>query len=140
MQRMQRSSGRLVVPMVALVAATALLGVATSRAGTRTITPPTISSFSPLKGAVGRLVTITGTALKGTAAVRFGKVYTMFTVVSGTTITANVPPGAVTAPIRVTKGMVTVASATPFTVVPKITSFSPVKGAVGTLVTIKGTT
>jgi hypothetical protein len=129
---------RTAVTLAALVAATVLVGSAAS--GTQTVTPPTISSFSPLKGAVGRLVTITGTALKGTSAVRFGKAYSMFTVVSGTEIQANVPPGALTGVIKVTKGMQTASSADVFTVLPKITSFSPGSGAVGTLVTIHGTT
>lgn len=139
---MRQSSKRRGLTVVALVAATTLLGngVSTGRAGTQAVTPPTIDSFSPTSGVVGRLVTITGTHFRNTSAVRFGKVYSMFTVVSGTEIRANVPPGAVTAPIRVTKGMVTVRSADPFIVRPKITSFSPAKGAVGTLVTVKGTT
>jgi len=89
---------------------------------------------------VGRLVTITGTSFKGTSAVRFGKAYSMFTVVSSTEIQANVPPGALTGPIKVTKGMQTVSSSDPFTVLPKITSFSPTSGPVGTVVKIKGTT
>ena len=89
---------------------------------------------------MGRLVTITGTHFSGASAVRFYNVYTMFSIVSSTTITANVPPGAVTAPIKVTKGMQTAISADPFTVLPKITSFSPMSGPVGTLVTIRGTT
>ena len=112
---MRKASARLVLPLVALVALTAFLSFATAsgRAGTRTLNPPTISSFSPTSGAVGKLVTITGTHFKGVSAVRFGKAYSMFTVVSSTTIQANVPPGALTGLIKVTKGMQTVSSADP---------------------------
>ena len=139
---MRQSSIRLGLTLAALVAATALLGLGTSpgRAGTQTLIPPTIDSFSPTSGAVGRLVTITGTHFKNVSAVRFGKIYTMYTIVSSTQINVNVPPGALTGPIKVTKGMQTVPSADVFTVLPKITSFSPMSGPVGTLVTIKGTT
>ena len=139
---MRKPSARSVVTLAALAAATGLLGFGTStgRAARTVINPPTIDSFSPTSGAVGRLVTITGTHLRGVGSVRFGKAYSMFTVVSSTTIQANVPPGALTGLIKVTKSMQTVASPTPFTVLPKITSFSPMSGPVGMLVTIKGTT
>jgi hypothetical protein len=134
-----------VVTRVALVAATALLGfsTATGRAGTRTasvIQPPTITSFSPENGAVWRTVTITGQHFKRATHVKFGRNCTGFKIVSSTTITVQVPPGAVTAPISVTSPAGKATSATPFTVMPRIWGFSPTSGAVGTLVKLKGTT
>src|SRR5437879_5263272 len=55
---------------------------------------PTISSFTPTSGPVGTTVTITGTNFTGTNAVIVGAVSAPFTVVSPTTITAAVVPGA----------------------------------------------
>jgi hypothetical protein len=64
---------------------------------------PVISSFTPTSGPVGTQVTIAGTGLAGTSKVTFGGVKaTVFTVNSGTQVTATVPTGAVTGKIRIT--------------------------------------
>jgi large repetitive protein len=104
---------------------------------------PTISSFSPSSGPVGTSVTINGTGLSGTTAVKFGGVAaTSFSVnPSGTQISTTVPSGAVTGKITVTTPGGTATSATNFTVTtaaPTISSFSPKSGPVGTSVRING--
>ncbi len=76
------------------------------------ISPPTITSFSPVVGVVGTAVTITGTnfitpfsntvAFNGTAATIAGS--------TATTLTVTVPVGATTGPIQVTIGCTSIAS------------------------------
>ena len=63
---------------------------------------PTVSSFTPARGAVGSLITLTGTDFLGATAVRFGTINTpSFTVVSNTMLTVTVPAGVVLAPLTV---------------------------------------
>jgi hypothetical protein len=65
---------------------------------------PVISAFTPTKGPIGTVVTITGFGFTGTTDVQFGTVSVgagNYTVDSDAQITATVPPGAVTAPITV---------------------------------------
>jgi uncharacterized repeat protein (TIGR03803 family) len=63
---------------------------------------PVISSFTPSSGPVGTQVTITGTGLTGATKVTFGGVSAIFTVNSGTQVTATVPSGGVTGKIKIT--------------------------------------
>lgn len=78
---------------------------------------PTSASFTPLSGPVGTVVTITGTGLLQTTAVKFGTIAaTTFTVDSDTQITATVPTGAVTGKITVTTQGGTASSTAVFTV------------------------
>lgn len=103
---------------------------------------PTISSFTPLSGAVGTLVTVTGTNFTGASLVKFGAGTAGALTVTATSLTATVPTGATTGPIRVLNGSGWGSSAQSFTVpsgVPTISSFSPTSGPVGTSVTINGT-
>jgi hypothetical protein len=77
---------------------------------------PTITSFTPTSGAVGTVVTITGTNLGG-ATVTFGGVAASCTAnTAGTQLTCTVPVGAVTGKIVVTTTAGTATSATNFTV------------------------
>ena len=100
---------------------------------------PSISSFTPTQGTRGTLVTINGANLSGATSVTFGgAAATTFTVVSGSKITAKVPRLAVTGPIKVNTPGGTATSSSNFVVKPKIVSFSPASGPVGTLVTIQG--
>lgn len=63
---------------------------------------PAITGFSPPNGPIGTRVTITGSGFTGASKVSFGaKNATVFTVNSGTQITATVPSGAVTGKIKV---------------------------------------
>ena len=103
---------------------------------------PTIASFAPATGPVGTSVTLTGTDLSTTTAVRFNGVNApTFAVVNGTTVTATVPGGATTGVIGVTTAGGTGSSAASFVVLlpPTVASFAPASGPVGTSVTITGT-
>ncbi len=78
--------------------------------------PPSISGFSPTSGAPGSSVTINGSGFTGATAVRFNGLSATFSVVSDTQITATVPSGASTGPIRVTGPAGSSTSAASFTV------------------------
>lgn len=115
-------------------------GAATSDVFTVTL-QPSLTSFAPATGGVGTSVVINGANFTGATAVQFnGRSATAFTVNSALRITATVPAGATTGPIRVTTPRGTATSATTFTVVPvpSITGFTPVTGARGATVTING--
>ncbi len=124
------------------IAVTAPSGTGTSASSfTVTAPAPTITSFSPAGGVVNRAVTITGTDFTSGSTVTFnGTNATVVTVNSATQITASVPAGATTGPIRVTTAAGTAVSATNFTVVPNpvIYSFSPSSGPAGSTVVITG--
>ncbi len=80
---------------------------------------PVVSGISPVSGPVGSQVTITGTGLTGATQVTFGGVKaTVFTVNSGTMITASVPVGAVSGKIAVKTAGGSAASKSVFTVTP----------------------
>ncbi|MBF9142888.1 FG-GAP-like repeat-containing protein [Hymenobacter properus] len=65
--------------------------------------PPTLRSVSPTNSPIGTSITLTGTYLSSTRAVRFnGTAATTFAVVNATTVTATVPPGATTGLLTVT--------------------------------------
>ena len=116
-------------------------GTAMSPSNFDVTTPlPTITSFSPTSGPVGTSVSILGTNFTGATAVTFGgAAATSFIVNLSTQITATVPTGATTGPIAVTTPGGTATSSTNFMVQPKITSFSPASGAIGTSVVMTGT-
>jgi len=103
---------------------------------------PKITSFTPLSGAVGTSVVITGTNFTGATAVKFNTTTATFTVNSATQITATVPAGATTGKISVKAPGGTAISTATFTVpllVPTITSFTPISGPVGSSVVVTGT-
>ena len=84
---------------------------------------PSISLFSPVSGAVGASVTITGSNFGGVTAVSFnGSASTSYTVDSLTQITAIVPGAATTGKISVTNSFGTGTSATNFEVIPVLLS------------------
>jgi hypothetical protein len=76
-------------------------GTATSSTDFTVAPPPAVSSFSPVFGPVGTMVTITGTNFNGATSVRFGSVVADFTIDSPTQIRAVVPEGAVDGSITV---------------------------------------
>ena len=135
------------VPNGATTGKITVLGTGTDNASADNFTVvtaalPTISSFIPTAGAIGTSVSITGTNFCGTTAVMFNTTNaTSFKVNSATSITATVPTGATTGPIKVTTPGGTATSSTNFTVVPAptIISFTPTFGPVGTKVKITGT-
>jgi IPT/TIG domain len=119
---------------------------------------PVISGISPTSGPEACVVVISGTGFDQPGAfavsdVRFtgagnvlDSVDALFHVVSDTEIWTTVPTGAATGPITITDGNGTTANSPTFTVTttagtcaPTITSFDPVCGVVGTVVTITGT-
>jgi hypothetical protein len=71
--------------------------------------------------------------------VKFGGVVATSKTLTGTTyLTAVVPVGAHTGPVTVTTGTTTLTSPQTYKVKPKITTFTPPSGPVGTVVTING--
>jgi hypothetical protein len=62
---------------------------------------PGIFGFSPRKGFVGTVVTITGIRFTGATAVKFNGTQSVFSVDSDSQITATVPIGATTGPIEI---------------------------------------
>jgi uncharacterized repeat protein (TIGR03803 family) len=95
-------------------------------------------TFLPRTSPVGTKVGFLGQGFAGTKAVSFNGTPASFNVVSDTYLTAIVPPGASSGYITVTTPTKTLQSDTGFLVMPKITSFSPTTGPVGTPVTITG--
>jgi uncharacterized repeat protein (TIGR03803 family) len=90
-------------------------------------------------GLVGASVGMFGQGFSHASVVKFGGVASTSVTLSGTTyLKAKVPAGALTAAVTVTTGSTTLTSPQTFKVKPKITSFSPPSGPVGTLVTING--
>jgi uncharacterized repeat protein (TIGR03803 family) len=88
---------------------------------------------------VGSKIGMFGQGFSSASVVKFGSVASSSVTRLGTTyLTATVPAGALTAPVTVTTGSKTLTSPQAFKVKPKILSFSPASGPVGTLVTING--
>jgi uncharacterized repeat protein (TIGR03803 family) len=91
-------------------------------------------------GFVGARVGMFGQGFSSSSAVKFGGVASTTVTRSGSTyLTAVVPAGAKTGVVTVTTGATTLTSPQTFKVKPKITSFTPPSGPVGTPVTITGT-
>jgi hypothetical protein len=117
-----------------------LIAVKAASAGTA---GPTITSLSQNTGAVGVIITITGTnfgSSQGTSTVTFNGTTAPVQNWNATTIMVPVPSGATTGPVVVTVGGVS-SNGVNFTVIPppSITNINPTSGALGTSVTITGT-
>jgi hypothetical protein len=110
----------------------------TALSATSFLVRPAISGLSTTSATTGTLVTITGTTFGGTMSVKFNGVAAVFLVASPTTIRATVPAAATSGTVTVTTAAGTAASPSPFTVLPKVTGFSPLAGAAGALVTVVG--
>ena len=102
------------------VSVTTPSGTATSSATFTVLTgdgTPAVTSFSPIAGAIGTTVTITGTNFVNVTSVAFGGVAAVSPAVnSPTSITVSVPAGAVSGKIVVTTGLGSGTSADDFTV------------------------
>ena len=107
-----------------------------------------VTSFTPLNGAPGTLVSITGTGFTGMTGVDFDAgsgpdAAVTWTFISDTSATAVVPCSTEDGPIRVNTPNPDTPSGTSFTVDPAgaatIPSFAPTSGPVGTSVVITGT-
>ena len=116
--------------------------------GDFSVTPPTITSVSPLIGLGGTIVTIKGTGFNigesgiSYNTVKFGSTEAVTVVSDQDEINAYVPKGLSLGNYQVSvfTGIHTVAFGTPFTLTkPAITSFAPTSGIPGTYVTITGT-
>jgi hypothetical protein len=117
---------RATVPLLATtgkITVTSPSGTATSVAVFQVL--PKINSFSPAAGAAGALVTITGSGFSNAVSVKFNNVAAAFTKLSANQIRATVPLAATTGKISVTNAAGTALSLTNFTVLPKLTSFTP---------------
>jgi uncharacterized repeat protein (TIGR03803 family) len=77
---------------------------------------PTLAAFTPASGVVGSVVTIRGNNFVGTTAVTFNGVSASFQVLNRQFISATVPAGATTGPIKVTNLGGTTTSKQSFTV------------------------
>ncbi|MET8629840.1 IPT/TIG domain-containing protein [Kitasatospora sp. NPDC004669] len=108
---------------------------------TYAVAAPVIGSVSPVSGAAGSVVTLTGSGFSGVTAVRFGAVVaSSFKTVSDTQITATVPVGSGTVQVTVTTpgGSSNGVAFTYAVAAPVIGSVSPVSGAAGSVVTLTG--
>src|SRR5712691_5076126 len=102
---------------------------------------PVVSSFSPLSGPIGTVVTIHGSEFTGATRVTlWGGVPSAYTVHTDDQITTVVPSGAAIGRIKVTTPSGTATSPVAFQVIPapSITSVSPSSGVAGTVVTVFG--
>ncbi len=112
--------------------------------GENFIVSPVISNLSPISGAAGESITITGTnfgAGQGTSTVTFNTTAASVTSWSATSIVVKVPAAATTGNVVVTVSGVA-SNGVAFTVSAaglSITNLSPMNGPIGTVVTITGT-
>ena len=100
---------------------------------------PSISSFSPLGGAIGTLVTLTGTGFSGATKVRFGLLDSAVLTASATQVTTKVPPGAVSGRLTIFTPEGTNTTTSTFFLPPKLTSVNPTRAKVGDQVSLIGT-
>ena len=91
---------------------------------------PRISSFSPVVGEPGTVVTITGSGFQTAGSVLFGVGSAQLQVLNDTQIRAVVPSDATTGPVTVNTSRGFAASLSFFQVAPRITSFEPVFASV----------
>ncbi|MBN2506718.1 MAG: IPT/TIG domain-containing protein [Verrucomicrobia bacterium] len=99
---------------------------------------PTITGFNPSHGAPGTQVLLSGAGLSSASAVLFDTRLADFQVLTNGQLIAVVPPAALTGRLRVTNPTGTGVSGTDFVVAPRLTGFSPGRGAPGTVVTVEG--
>ncbi len=121
-----------------------VLGTASNGSAFTVVPVPAITSLSQTSGAIGVSVTITGTgfaASQGSSTLTFNGTAATITSWSATSIVTVVPSAATTGNVVVTV-FASASNGSPFTVVaaPIITSLNPVTGAIGSSVTITGTT
>ena len=110
-------------------------------------TAPTLTGFSPTSGAIGTVVTLTGTNFSTTLLdniVKFNGTAATVSTATATSLTVEVPAGAATGKISVEVDNQIATSSNDFTVDGPVapltlTSFSPATGTAGTIVTLTGT-
>ena len=104
-------------------------------------TGPVVSGFAPASGTPGDQIVISGVHMEAVRDVRFNGKSAVFQVTAATQILATVPTGATTGPISLVWAGGTVFTTSHFTVTqgsPFLDSFQPVRGVVGTTVTVNG--
>jgi len=101
---------------------------------------PYVTSFSPISGSAGTVVTLQGTHFSGTTSVRFNGTNAAFSPpVTDTQLTITAPAGVTTGPISITRSNTYIGTTVSnFFVSPSITSFSPTNGRSGTNIVITG--
>lgn len=100
---------------------------------------PVITDFTPTNGLPGSSVTLNGANFLGATNVSFNGVAATFNVSADSQITTTVPASATTGPISVSTAGGSVTSSVPFYLPPRLTTFTPANGTVGTTVTLAGT-
>lgn len=110
---------------------------------TRTVDPPLINDFSPKSGMVKETVTISGRNFLDVTGVSFNGTSAPFTTFSDSVISAQVPAGATSGPIRVDTKTGSDTTKDSFTVVLPVRDIiikevTPNSGIVGTAVTVRG--
>ncbi len=100
---------------------------------------PVLTSFTPTNGLPGTTVTLEGANFLGATNVSFNGIAASFSLTADTQITATVPAAATTGPISITTPGGNVTSSVPFYLAPRLTTFTPATGVVGTTVTLAGT-
>lgn len=119
-------------------------GSATLASAYATAPPPTIAAIAPRKGSIagGAVVTITGANFSAASIVKFGSTAaSSVNVASANALKAITPAsaaGIVDVSITTSAGTATQPGAFTYFAPPLITSFTPVEGSAGTVVTIRG--
>jgi hypothetical protein len=93
--------------------------------------PPKLTAFSPGQGGAGMVVTLTGSAFTDVTDVFFGGVQATFEVIDDGRMTARVPLGAVTGPIRIQNPWGVATSLVPFQVTFSGRYFKVAKSVIG---------
>jgi hypothetical protein len=120
-----------------LISVTTSAGIGTGAASF--FIPIAITGFTPNNGTAGTSVIISGIGFTNATGVTFNTVAASFTINSNTQITAIVPTNASSGLIIVLSQYGPAKGAIGFTVLPKITGFTPNNGPAGTSITISGT-
>jgi hypothetical protein len=100
---------------------------------------PTITSFTPHKGSIGDVVTLSGKDLDTTTAVTFAGAAPVAPMsVTATQVQVVVPAGAIAGPIALTTIAGAVSTKTDYAIVPTLNDFNPRTAARGATVTLTG--
>jgi uncharacterized repeat protein (TIGR01451 family) len=118
---------------------TVATAVGTSTNGPTFYAPPRVTGIAPGAAVVGGVVVLSGTNFTEASVVRFGEVAAAFTVTEPGKIEATVPAEGRSGQVTVVAPGGTFITADRFTVLPHVTSFSPLLGPVRTEVTVVGT-
>lgn len=100
----------------------------------------TVSSFTPLKGPEGTVITVRGGGFGTARTVTLGALQVKFNVISDSSLSFTVPQSASDGRISISNQVGSGTSGESFSVIkaPTLSSFSPETGAAGTIVEIRG--